>query len=389
MDIIVGAAVIAAAIVVAAALYLFRPAGGGVSPESFGNLQGTVQTIAGQISGLTESVNAQIAGLTQTVNAQVTGLTSTVNTQIGAANTQMFEQLRTQFAESQRLATDIRDQVRGQLTQVATQVGQTQEATRKVFTIADQLQDLQRVLTSQKQRGNLGEAGLTLILQNILAPTDYRLQYKFANGEAVDAAIMAPEGIIPVDAKFTLDNYARIVNEPDPDRRAELEKVFATDVKDRIDETAKYIRPSEGTVDFAFMFIPAEAIYYDLLVNEVGAVKSNTRTLIEYAFRERKVVIVSPTTFAAYLQTVLQGFRAFKIERDAREIAKNVEHLGRHLKAYEEFFSKLGSSLQTTVNHYNAAGRELGKIDKDVLRITGAGAGLAAEEVERPLLTAE
>jgi DNA recombination protein RmuC len=378
MEIIVGAAVIAAAIVVAAALYLFRPAGGGVSPESLGNLQGSVQAMAGQIGSLTESVNAQIAGLSHTVNAQ-----------IGSANTQMFEQLRVQFGESQKLAADIREAVRGQLTEVATRVGETQEATKSVFRIAEQLDGLQRVLTAQKQRGNLGEAELALILSNILAPTDYELQYKFRNGDAVDAAIKAPEGIIPVDAKFPLENYQRAIAEPDEQQRTTFENAFKNDLKNRIDETAKYIRPDEGTVDFAFMFIPAEAIYYDLLVNEVGAVRANTRSLIEYAFNSRKVVIVSPTTFAAYLQTVLQGFRAFKIERAAREIAQNVEQLGRHLKAYEDYFSKLGSALTTTVNHYNAAGKELRKIDKDMLRITGGRPGIEADAVERPLLAAD
>ena len=360
MEYIIGIAIIVAAAVVLAGLYAFRPAGSGVSAESIAMLQREVQ-----------------------------GLAQTVNTQLGATNAQMFEQLRVQFTESQRLATDIRDAVKGQLTEVATRVGETKEATQKVFGIADQLNHLRQILTSQKQRGNLGEAGLALILQNILPPTDYALQYQFQNGDRVDAAIKAPEGIIPIDAKFPLENYMRILDEPDQTKRANFEAAFKGDLKARIDETAKYVRPSEGTVDFAFMFIPAEAIYYDLLVNEVGAVKVNTRNLIDYAFNTRKVVIVSPTTFAAYLQTVLQGFRAFKIERDAREIARNVENLARHLKAYEEFFHKVGASLATTVNHYNAAGKEFAKIDRDVVRVTGASPGIEVEAVARPQLAAE
>jgi DNA recombination protein RmuC len=120
------------------------------------------------------------------------------------------------------------------------------------------------------------------------------------------------------------------------------------------------------------MFIPAEGIYYDLLVNEVGAVKENTKNLINYAFNDRKVIIVSPTTFAAYLLTVLQGLRAFKIEESAKSIRKNVEMLGGHIRNYETFMKKLGGSLGIAVGHYNVALKELAKIDKDVVKITEA-----------------
>ncbi|MBT3730249.1 DNA recombination protein RmuC, partial [bacterium] len=135
---------------------------------------------------------------------------------------------------------------------------------------------------------------------------------------------------------------------------------------------------------FAFMFIPAEGIYYDLLVNEVGSVKVNTRSLIDYAYKDKNVIIVSPTTFAAYLQSVLYGFRAFKIEESAKQIGKQVEGLTRHLKSYDEYFKKVGNSLSTTVNHYNSASKELGKIDKDVLKITGESAEIDTVFIEKP-----
>jgi DNA recombination protein RmuC len=134
------------------------------------------------------------------------------------------------------------------------------------------------------------------------------------------------------------------------------------------------------------MYIPAEAIYYDLLINEVGSVKVNTRNLIDYAYNEKKVIIVSPTTFAAYLQSVLYGFKAFKIEETAKDIAKNVDSLSKHLKAYEDYYQKIGNSLSTTVNHYNAGYKELGKIDKDVLRVTGQAAGFENMALEKPIL---
>jgi DNA recombination protein RmuC len=268
-------------------------------------------------------------------------------------------------------------------------VSETKESTKQVFTIAEQLQNLEKVLKHQKQRGNLGEASLELILGNILPPGTYRMQHEFPGGETVDAVIETKEGLIPIDAKFSLDNYNRLTNAVDDRQREELEHAFKDDLKKRIDETAKYVRPKDGTLPFAFMYIPAEGIYYDLLVNEVGSVKVNTRNLIDYAYNDKKVIIVSPTTFAAYLQSVLYGFKAFKIEETAKDIAKNVENLSRHLKAYEDFYKKLGASLSTTVNHYNAGGKELGKIDKDVLKITGTSPELVTDLLERPLLEKE
>ncbi len=272
------------------------------------------------------------------------------------------------------------------LLEVMRGVGATQESTKQVFTIAEQLQNLEKVLKHQKQRGNLGEASLELILGNILPPTAYKMQYEFPGGETVDAVIFTKEGVIPVDAKFSLDNYTRVVNAIDDAQREELEKLFKNDLKARIDECAKYVRPKDGTLPFAFMYIPAEAIYYDLLVNEVGSVKVNTRNLIDYAYNEKKVIIVSPTTFAAYLQSVLYGFKAFKIEEQAKDIAKNVESLSRHLKAYEDFYKRLGTSLSTTVNHWNAGYKELGKIEKDVLKITDESMDLEVSTIDRPLI---
>ena len=137
-------------------------------------------------------------------------------------------------------------------------------------------------------------------------------------------------------------------------------------------------------MDFAFMFIPAEGIYYDLLVNQVGAVKTQTRDLIDYAFAQKKVIIVSPTSFMAYLQTVLQGLRALQIEESAKEIMKRVEELGRHVGSYDQFMVSLGNSLGTTVNHFNKASKEFKKIDKDILRVAGESAGVEAIELNKP-----
>ncbi len=320
---------------------------------------------------------------------QIQELSRAMREQMSESNRLVQEGSRLQFRESKELMQDINKEVNEQiraiqesisekLLGVQKHVSEVSESSKQVFTIAEQLQNLEKVLKHQKQRGNLGEASLQLALENILPAGAYKLQYLFEGGEVVDAVILTKDGMIPVDAKFSLDNYRRLVDETDDGKRLELEKEFKNDLKKRIDETAKYIRPKDGTLPFAFMYIPAEAIYYDLLVNEVGSVKVNTRSLIDYAYRDKNVIIVSPTTFAAYLQSVLYGFRAFKVEEGAKEIQANVEKLSRHLSAYNQYFEKVGASLGTTVSHYNMASRELGKVEKDVVKISG-GEGIGHE----------
>ncbi len=301
---------------------------------------------------------------------QLKEIRQTLDTKMGDS-TKIMQQ---QHSESSRIIRDVTER----LTKL-------DETNKQVMSVADQLQGLEDVLKNPKQRGVLGEYYLETVLKNVLPPNRYQMQYKFKDGEIVDAVIFLDKGkILPIDSKFSLENYNKLLEERNPVERERLEKVFKADLKNRIEETSKYIRPEEGTMDFAFMFIPAEAIYYDLLVNQVGAVKSTTRDMLEYAFKEKHVIVVSPTSFMAYLQTVLQGLRALQIEESAKEISKRVEELGRHLKSYEEFILKLGNNLGTTVNAYNSASKEFKKIDKDVLHITGEAVGVEAPLIDKP-----
>lgn len=278
-----------------------------------------------------------------------------------------------QYSQSVRIIQDI--------TEKLTKLDDTN---KQVIGFAEQLQSLEDILKNPKQRGILGEYYLEELLKNVFSPSQYQMQYKFKDGEIVDAAVFVRDKIIPIDSKFSLENYNRIIEERDPARREELERIFKQDLKNRIDETAKYIRPNEKTMEFAFMFIPAEAIYYDLLVNKIGAIKVNTRDLVDYAVKEKHVHIVSPTSFYAYLQTIIQGLKAMQIEESAKEIKKRVEMLGRHIGSYEEYFRKLGNNLSTTVNCYNNAYKELGKIDKDVIKIAQTDPTIEIKEIERP-----
>jgi len=259
------------------------------------------------------------------------------------------------------------------ISEVTEKLTKLDETNKQVIGFAGQLQSLQNILTNPKQRGVLGEYYLETVLKNVLPPGRFQMQYKFADGDIVDAVIFLDKNkMLPIDSKFSLENYNKIINETNPAEKEKLEKLFKQDLKNRIDETSKYIRPNEDTTDFAFMFI------------QVGAVKTSTVDLIEYAFKQKKVIIVSPTTFMAYLQTVLQGLRALQIEESAKEIRKRVEDLSRHLGVYEEFMKKLGVNLSTTVNAYNSSYKELNKIDKDILRITGVAVGIEPQIVDKP-----
>ncbi|KND48937.1 MAG: DNA recombination protein RmuC [Parcubacteria bacterium C7867-005] len=311
---------------------------------------------------------------------QMNELSRVVDYKMGETNKMMNESVRTQFGESAKLIREV--------TEGLTKLDETN---RQVVSFADQLQSLEDILKNPKQRGILGEYYLETLLKNCMPPGSYQMQYELGMNDdgarlIPDAVVFVKDKIIPIDSKFSLENYNRLVEEKDPVQKERLEKLFVSDLKNRITETSKYIQPSKGTMDFAFMFIPHEAIYYDLIVNKIGALQEETESLVQRAASKYKVIIVSPTSFLAYLQTVLQGLKALQIEEKAQEIVKRVEDLGRHLKTYEEYYTKLGNTLGTAVNHYNGAGKELLKIDKDVLRITGTGVGLETVTVEKPAL---
>jgi DNA recombination protein RmuC len=304
---------------------------------------------------------------------QIQNMEQSIDSRMNESSRNVNETMRSQLGESSRLIKEI--------TQELTTV---KEIGRQTQGFAEQLQSLQDILKNPKQRGILGEYYLESVLKNVLAPGMYKIQYPFANGEIVDAAVFVNDKIVPIDSKFSLDNYNRFVSAPmGSAERDGYEKTFVSDLKMRITETAKYIRPEEGTMDFAFMFIPSEGIYYDLLVNAVGG-NGEEENLIQRAASKHKVIIVSPTSFLAYLQTVLQGLKALQIEKQAEEIQKRVGELGKHLGSYEEYYKKLGISLGTAVSHYNAGYKELGKVEKDVYRIAQEKIGLEVELLDKP-----
>ena len=300
-------------------------------------------------------------------------LVQVLDSKLSESTKTIHESLRAQSNESNKVIRDI--------VQELTKVGEGQ---KQVMNFTEQLQSLQDILKNPKQRGILGEYYLETLLKNVLPPGSYQMQYPFPDGTIVDAVVFVKDKIIPIDSKFSLENYNRLVETRDEAERERLEKLFVGDLKNRIVETSKYIQPEQGTMDFAFMFIPHEAIYYDLLINKIGALKDDTENLIQRAASKYHVIITSPTAFLAYLQTVLQGLNALRIEETAKDIIKRVGELGKHLTVYDQYLIKMGNTLGTTVSHYNAAYKEFKKIDKDVTRISGVSAEIEPLALEKP-----
>lgn len=320
-------------------------------------------------AGAVELMKADVTELSRNINL----LQQSMGDKIERSGAAMQTSVQKQLTESAKLVSDV--------TQRLTKLDETN---RRVVDVADELKTLQNVLQNPKQRGVFGEYYLQTVLDNVLPPGQFQMQYKFKDGEIVDAVIFLERGqMLAIDSKFSLENYNRMIEaKTKPERDVLLQKI-RTDLKLRIDETSKYIRPSEKTMDFAFMFIPSESLYYDLLIGEVG-IGSSARDLIEYAFRDKKVIIVSPTSFMAYLQTVLQGLRSLQIEEQAKDIQIRVGKLGQHIGKFEEYMQKLGNSLGTTVNHYNSAHKELGKVDKDVVKIASNDPSVEPLLIDKP-----
>ena len=332
----------------------------------------TIIILTSKLNTLSRVLDDKIDKENKRTQDKIDQMNEAVNRKIDFNNSRIQESVSHQLTESGR---QMRDSKRA-IAEISARLATINETNKHVESVADELKTLQSVLQNPKQRGVFGEYYLDTVLGNVLPVGSYSLQYKFKDGEIVDAVVYS---------KFSLENYNRMVAAKDKAERTAFAKKVRDDLKGRIDETSKYIRPHEKTMEFAFMFIPSESLYYDLLINKVGTTGTE-RDLIEYAYRDKKVIIVSPTSFMAYLQTILQGLRSLEIEKDTAEIQARVAKLGQHITAFDTYMNKLGSSLGTTVNHYNTAYKSLSLIDKDVVKITTGEASVDPVIVERPLL---
>ncbi len=318
-------------------------------------------------------LKADMTQLTESIGQLKDGLQKQLTEQLGTSNKQM----QAQFTASAKIIKDV--------TEKLTELDRTNKS---VGDVASELKTLQNVLQNPKQRGVLGEYYLEQILKNVLPPESFELQYKLGDGLVVDAVVKLDDKLLPIDSKFSLENYNRLV-EAKPEERPALERAFKEDLKKRIDEASKYIKPGKGTLDQVLMFIPSEGIYYDLPANKVGLAGVSGRNLMQYAAADKKVTIVGPSTLAAMLQIIVQGLRSIDIHKDTEKIRKNIEQLSRHLVAHNGYMQKLGNSLGTTVGHFNVTYKELGKIDKDVVKIAETSPSVEPMLLDRPTLEEE
>ncbi len=287
------------------------------------------------------------------------------------------DSLQKQFKDTANIITNVSERLKG-----------LEVTNKQVLSFTEQMKSLEKILQNPKQRGIFGEIQLSNLLANVLPPDHYQMQYSFKNGDKVDAVLFYNDFVVPIDSKFSLENYNKMVEEDNSDRKIDFENEFKKDIKNRINETAKYIRPNENTTEYAFMFIPADGLYQSLLSNKVGTLEVNSKNLIEYAFN-KKVMIVSPMSLFPYLQTALKALNELKMEANIEIIKKNLYNLTNHLKAYEDCIQRLGKNLGTVVNQYNEASSEFKKIDKDVIKISSGemDIGFEPQFLDRPKKT--
>ncbi len=249
-------------------------------------------------------------------------------------------------------------------------LGRLGEVTQRVFDIGKDIVGLEQILKSPKVRGGLGETFLEHLLAQMLPREHYVLQHAFSTGDRVDAAVRIGGRLVPVDAKFPLENFRRMLEETDDDKRRQLRRAFARDVKARVDEIAKkYILPDEGTFDFALMYIPAENVYYEIIVTDEAA---DEESVAAYAVG-RHVIPVSPNSFYAYLRVIVLGLRGLRIERDAQEIQTRLTRLRGDLEKFRESFEIIGKHLTNARNKYDEAAAALSRVEAKLEGIEGKG----------------
>jgi len=318
-------------------------------------LQQEVQSLRGQLSDAMiksqDAVNHQLVHVMQQVNSQLGQVTSQVNTRLG----QVTDQLQKSTGD---LNTRL-DNAAKVVSEVSKGLGGLSEATKKVFEVGKDIASLQEILRSPKLRGGLGELFLGDLLAQILPPAHFTLQHRFKSGEAVDAVIRLGQNLVPVDAKFPLENFRRVIEVSSEEERKAAKRKFLADVKKHVDAiSGKYILPDEGTFDFALMYIPAENVYYELIIKDEAM--DSDKGLLNYSFAKR-VIPVSPNSFYAYLQTILLGLKGLHIEERAQEILTNLARLSGDFRKFREEFDTVGKHITNTKSRYDDADKRLEK----------------------------
>lgn len=255
---------------------------------------------------------------------------------------------------------------------VTDRLSKMEEATKRIYDVGKDIAGLHDILRAPKLRGNLGELFLKDILSQYFPRESFSMPYTFRSGEKVDAALhLADDKIVPIDSKFPLENFRKLIGTDNEEEKKKAQKAFTSDVKKRIDEIARYILPDEGTMDFALLYIPAENVYYEVIVKNEGE-----GNLSEYAFKKR-VIPVSPNNFFVYLQTILMGLRGLQIEKSAQEIQASLVRLKGDFTKFDDTFEVLGTHLTNASNKYDDAKRRLDKVGSKLENIEHLGAPVA------------
>jgi len=329
------------------------------------------QQVASGQSSTGEALQKGLEEARRTLGDQLRGLVGEVNQQLARS--------QDSFGRQFEGAAKVFGEVRGQLGQVA-------EMAQRMTLLGDEIKELQGILKAPKLRGQLGEATLEEFLRQVLPPDFFALQHRFADGSAVDAVIRLRDHLVPIDAKFPLESFQRLLAAEDDAGRRTARREFEQSVKGRVDEIAgKYIRPGEGTFEFALMFIPAENVYYEVIVRE--GVTSDAGSLLNYALR-RRVVPVSPNSFYAYLMTIITGLKGMRVEERAREILSELGRLQREFSRFGEAFRVLGRHLASAQGKYEETDKLAGRIGDRLERVTGTAAEPEIGAVTEPPLPA-
>jgi DNA recombination protein RmuC len=308
-----------------------------------------------QIDGLRDQVGRSLDGNVQLMNQQLSSLSGQVTSQLNSIASQVSEQVGTGMGLVQKASQHFGDRVQ----EVQSRLAQLDEANKRILEVGRSIASLQEILRAPKIRGGLGEFLLGDLLAQIMPAEYFTLQHSFKSGERVDAVIRLSQGLVPVDAKFPLENFQKGLLAEDDGAKKSFLKLFAADVKKHVEAIAsKYILPHEGTCDFALMYIPAENVYYEAFIKDEAL--GEGKSLREYAF-VKHVVPVSPNSFYAYLHTILLGLRGMKVEESARQILRDLGGLRGQLDKFQEEFRKLGKHLEQSKGSYDSSQRQLDK----------------------------
>jgi len=323
------------------------------------------------VSHVVDVFSKQLEGMGDNVQKALGAVNCNVADRLEAMNRQLAERLNENVKAMSGTSKEVNDRmahVQGIFAELQKQVGGMSEQARRLGELSKSIADLQNILTAPKLRGGFGEEQLENLLAMVFAREQYRTQYAFSSGDRADAVLMFPQGMVAIDSKFSLENFRRITEvETEPEKKA-ARRDFLKDVRKRVDEIAnKYIRPAEGTLPFALMYIPAENVYYEAIIRD-----EDDTGLYEYCAQKR-VMPVSPNSLYAYLHTIVVGLKSLHVSQQAESILRQMESLLFELEKFTDVYDKLGTHLKNAGKSYDDSTRALGKLENRVQNLAGAG----------------